>query len=237
MKKSILFAFAGLLLSGLAAGAGAAEGFDAELSVMRKDIITMCAELQAGKPAESPEQLLKEIDSIAAGWRALEAKYASEPPAVYAKDPAWKAYFSEAADNFAIMRAKAAAGDYKRAMQFCGMNCALFVKMHQVNGIVTLTDKMFAIRQGLKSAQAMAMAGNRRGAARQVDAAVKGAAELEEVAAPEGADAKVWAADVSAVKTAMAVLEGDFKAEESGKFDEGLKKFFAIFNKIYQERV
>ena len=237
MKKRMIFAMACLLSPGLASGVMAADGFDKELSALRKDIIPMCAQLQAGKPAQSPEQLLKEIDAIAAGWKALETKYASEPPAAYAKDPAWKSYFAEAADNFSIMRAKAADGDYKRAMQFCGLNCALFVKIHQVNGIVTLTDKMFSIRQGLRNAQSMAVAGNRKGAAKLVEEAAKGVAELEGIKPPEGAETGAWDADLRAVKEAMAALEADFETGEYAKFDAGLKKFLAVFNKIYSARV
>lgn len=135
------------------------------------------------------------------------------------------------------MRAKAAAGNYKRAMQFCGLNCALFVKIHQVNGIVTLADKMFAIRQGLKSAQGMAAAGNSKGAANLVEAAAKGAAELEGIKPPEGAETKAWAEDISAVQSAMALLRQELKTEEAGRFDEVLKKFLSVFNRIYQERV
>lgn len=237
MKKRMIFALICLLLPGLVSRVMAADGFDKELSSLRKAIIPMCAQLQAGKPGQSPEQLLKEIDDIAAGWKALEAKYAAEPPAAYAKDPAWKSYFAEAADNFAIMRAKAADGDYKRAMQFCGLNCALFVKMHQVNAITTLADKMFAIRQGLKQAQGMAAAGNWRGAARLTDSAAKEVAGLEAVQPPEDAEKSAWSADLQAVKGVMASLEIDFKTGEYEKFDAGLKKFFAVFNKIYQARV
>ncbi len=237
MKKRIILVLACLLSSGLASGGMAADGFDKELSALRKAIIPMCAQLQAGKPAQSPEQLLKEMDAVAAGWQALEAKYAAEPPAAYAKDPAWKGYLAEAADNFAIMRAKTAAGDYKRAMQFCGLNCALFVKIHQVNGIVALTDKMFGIRQTLKNAQGMVAAGNRKGAAKLVDEAAKGVAELEGIKPPEAAEKGAWDSDLKVVKEAMVSLEADFKTGEYEKFDAGFKKFLAVFNKIYQARV
>lgn len=88
MKKRMIFALTCLLFPGLATGVLAADSFDKELSALRKDIIFMCAQLQAGKPAQSPEQLLEEIDAIASGWKALEAKYAGQPPAAYAKDPA-----------------------------------------------------------------------------------------------------------------------------------------------------
>jgi hypothetical protein len=140
------------------------NGFDSQLSALRKDIIAVCGRLQAGKPDGGPAQLAAAIDTIVAGWNVLKGSYRDNPPEVYANDPAWKGYFVEADDNFSLMRTKAAEGNYKRAVQFCGLNCALFVKIHQVNGAESVTDRLFSLRQAVKTVQAMVAAGNRRGA-------------------------------------------------------------------------
>jgi len=87
---------------------GQGNGFDSELSGLRKNVIGMCAQLQASQPQESQEQLLKEIDGIISGWEGLATAYKNKPPAEYAKDPAWQGYFDEALDNFKIMRQKTA---------------------------------------------------------------------------------------------------------------------------------
>ncbi len=44
--------------------------FDTELSTLRKNIFSMCSQLQAGKPKESQEQLLNDIDNIINTWLA-----------------------------------------------------------------------------------------------------------------------------------------------------------------------
>ena len=159
MRKYLLFlSLVVLLLPGLSL---AEEGaFDRELSTLRKNIIGMCAQLQAGKPKESQEQLLNDIDSIINTWLEMKKRYIENIPAEYSRDPEWKNYFDEAEDNFQIMRQNVEKQNYKRASQFCGQNCALFVKIHNVNGRVTITDKMFIIRQNIRTAVSMAKADN-----------------------------------------------------------------------------
>lgn len=163
MKRIVvLLTLAVAILTGTARSQS--DGFDRQLSALRKDIVIVCGRLQAGKPDGGPAQLAVAIDTIVEGWNALKGSYRDNPPEVYANDPAWKGYFAEADDNFALMRTKAAEGNFKRAVQFCGLNCALFVKIHQVNGAESVTDRLFSMRQAIKTAQAMVSTGNRRGA-------------------------------------------------------------------------
>ena len=140
-------------------------GFQGDLSSLRKRIIPVCAQFQAGKPSQSKDKLLSDIDSIVSNWKTMAAAYQNNPPAQYAKDPFWPGYFDEALDNFVIMRDKAAQGNYKRATQFCGLNCGLFVNMNQVSGIDKLSDKMFMLRKNAKLMMDMVKAGNWKGAA------------------------------------------------------------------------
>jgi len=237
MKKTAVFVLAGLLLSGMGTVARAADGFDKELSGLRKNIIGMCAQLQAGQPKESPEQLLKEIDAITSGWDALGAAYKDAPPELYAKDPAWKSYFAEADDNFRIMRDKTEKKDYKRAMQFCGMNCALFVKIHQVNGVSTITDKMFSLRQNLKLVQGMTAAGNWGGANKTLEAASKIVTEIEGMPSPSGEKNESYADSIGNLKYSFEELKSAFKANDDAKFKSQLNKFWSEFNKIYQKYI
>ena len=139
--------------------------FQSDLSSLRKNVLPVCAQFQAGKPAESNDKLIADIDSIISKWKAMSDAYKNNPPAGYSKDPSWSGYFDEALDNFEIMRDKAGQGNYKRATQFCGMNCGLFVNMNQVSGIDKLSDKMFVLRKNAKLMMDMIKADNWKGAA------------------------------------------------------------------------
>jgi hypothetical protein len=231
MKKSIVLAVALLVYT---FGVAFAENtFDSQLSSFRKSIIGMCAQLQAGQPKESQEQLLKEIDGIIGGWEGMSAAYKNTPPAEYAKDPAWKGYFDEALDNFKIMRQKAEAKDYMRAMQFCGQNCGLFVKIHQVNGRVTLSDKMFTVRQNVKLAMSMAKSGNWHGASQLLKRTAELFAEIDMLPVPADIDKTSYRGDVRHLRSifnALAVVVGKKNLNDT---DVQFKTFLGEFGKLY----
>jgi hypothetical protein len=103
MKVFSFTAVSALLLGAFSAGFAAdvqpviqKTTFQSELSSLRKKIVPMCAQLQAGRPSVSQERLLGDIDSIITGWKAMTEAYKSNPPAEYSKDPAWQGYFGEA---------------------------------------------------------------------------------------------------------------------------------------------
>jgi len=234
MKKILIAAVFALGLAGSAPVF--AQDFDGELSALRGKIIPMCAQLQAGKPNESPEQLLGEIDAVIAAWDGLAKKYTAEVPAAYAKDPEWKNYFSEGADNFSIMRQKAAAGDYKRAMHFCGLNCALFVKIKQVNGRAGFSDRLFFVRQNARLALLMAKADNWNDAIATLGRSGK---MLEEIKTPEGdsAEAAGYAADLKTLKADFAELSAAFGGRDMKKLGPAFAAYLAKFGKIYTKRI
>jgi transposase len=215
----------------------AQTSFDAELSNLRKSILSMCAQLQSGQPKESQEQLLKEIDEIISGWERITATYKNTPPTEYAKDPEWKTYFDEALDNFQIMRQKVEGKDYKRAMQFCGLNCALFVKIHQINSISTLADKMFALRQNLKLALSMVKSGNWKGADKIVVNATKNMEEIEKSLVPERMDKQEYSSDIQLLRKSYRELREVFNKKDLQKLNEQFKAFWGTFNKIYSKYI
>ena len=234
MKKILIAAVFALGLAGSAPVF--AQDFDGELSALRGKIISMCAQLQAGKPNESPEQLLGEIDAIITAWNGMAEKYTKEIPEAYAKDPGWKNYFAEAADNFSIMRQKAAAGDYKRASQFCGMNCGLFVKIKQVNGRTGFSDKIFFVRQNAHLAMAMAKAENWESAIATLG---KSGKMLEEIKTPEGdsTEAAAYAGDLKTLKADFAPLSAAFGGRDMKRLGPAFTDYLAKFGKIYAKRI
>lgn len=234
MKKFLLATT--LFYLGLSQTGKAQEiSFDAELSALRKKIVVMCAQLQAGQPRESHNQLLGEVDWVIGQWSALTNKYKDNPPAEYSKDPEWKNYFSEASDNFFIMRQKIENKDYKRAMQFCGMNCALFVKIHQINGKITLTDLMFTVRQHLKMAISMAKAGNWRDAKKNMNDTRKLIRVIVKLPVPTGIEKQKYLADVDLLKKSYSQLNEVFSKEKTDQLNQQFKKFMGIFNAIYSK--
>jgi len=207
--------------------------FDSELSTLRKSIISMCAQLQAGQPKESQEQLLKEIDTIISEWEAITAVYKNTPPKEYAKDPAWKSYFDEALDNFQIMRQKTGMNNYKRAMYFCGQNCGLFVKIHQVNERITLTDKLFILRQNVRLSVAMAKAENWDGAQKimkECAVQLKGIKKINNSSIVSKVEYK---ADISQIEQIYSNMREIIAKMDAQGIDKQLKLFMGEFGKIY----
>jgi hypothetical protein len=209
--------------------------FQSDLSALRKKVVPMCAQLQAGKPAVSQEKLLGDIDSIITGWKAITAAYKTNPPTEYAKDPSWQSYFPEALDNFEIMRARAEQENYKRAMQFCGSNCGVFVTMNQVNGVDKASDKMFMVRKNVKFIMDMVKAGNWKGAAHVKEHTAEMVAMMMASAAPAGADKAVFEQDMKSIKAAYdtfveAVDKKDGK-DAGVKFMAFMKTFAGSYSK------
>jgi hypothetical protein len=207
--------------------------FDSELSILRKSIIAMCAQLQAGQPKENQEQLIKEIDAIISGWEGITVAYKNNPPKEYAKDPAWKSYFDEALDNFQIMRQKVERKDYKRAMQFCGYNCALFVKIHQVNGRVSISDKMFAIRQNVRLAAAMAKAENWTGAQEIMKECAIQLSSIKNLPFPSSVNKAEYFSDIHKIEQAYSKMKDIIDKQDIKEIDNQLKIFMSDFGKIY----
>lgn len=208
-------------------------GFAQELGSLRKMIIAMCAQLQAGKPLQSKEQLLAEIDRIIDGWKTMAVTYKDNPPREYAQDPAWKGYFINALDNFEIMRGKAESGNYDRAKEFCGMNCGLFVTMNQINGIEKISDRMFLLRKNVKMAMDMVNAGNMDGAlatVKQTDALME---KIIAAARPTGMDPEAAAAELKRLDEAYRAFSVTMKGNKKEDTAVSFKMFFKTFGEVY----
>jgi hypothetical protein len=229
--------FFGALSVGFSADAQpvAKGSFQSDLSNLRKQIIPMCAQLQAGKPAVSQEKLLGEIDSIITGWKAITTTYANNPPAEYSKDPSWQSYFPEALDNFKIMRERTEQGNYKRAMQFCGSNCGLFVTMNQVNGVDKASDKMFMVRKNVKLMMDMIKAGNWKGAAHVKEHTAEMVSMMMASSAPAGADKAVFEQEMTNIKAAYDGFTGAFEKKDSKEAGDKFMSFMKTFAGSYSK--
>ena len=224
----------GAALSGVAADSdenlrAGTTGFQSDLSALRGKIIPMCAQLQIGKPAEDNTKLLADINAIIAVWKDLAAKYKGNPPVEYAHDASWNSYLEEVLDNFNLMRVRAEQNNYRRAMQFCGMNCGVFVTMNQVSGIDKASDKMFMVRKNAKLMMEMAKADNWKGAEHVREHTKEMVAAMIKSAAPMGVDSKVFKKDMQAVREAY----DGFAAMVAKKDKIGAGEKFMLFMKIF----
>jgi len=226
---------AGMAIIMAAATGIMAADFQSDLSALRKKIVPMCAQLQAGKPAESQEALLGDIDAIIAGWTAMTENYKTNPPAEYAKDPAWQGYFGEVLDNFEIMRARTEQQNYKRAMQFCGMNCGVFVTMNQVNGVDKSSDKMFMVRKNAKTMMDMIKAGNWKGAGHVQKHNEEMVKAMMSAAAPTGADQAAFEQDLKSIKAAYDAFIGAVEKKDGKDAGEKFMAFMEAFGGVYSK--
>lgn len=240
MKKSFPFAIlysAAVIFSAAYAQEGKpmseTRTFQDDLSALRKKIIPMCAQLQTGNPAESKERLLGDIESIITDWKTITATYQDHPPVEYARDPAWSGYFDEALDNFEIMRARVEQGNYKRAVQFCGMNCGLFVNINQINGVDRVSDKMFQLRREVKLLLDMAKAGNWKGAAGVQKNTDEMLAALTAVSTTEAVDNVEFQQDLANIKTAYDAITDAVAKQDIETAKERFKNFLMVFGKAY----
>lgn len=211
------------------------SAFQSELASLRKKVIPLCAQLQAGKPTAGKDALVSGIDSIMTEWKTMTEAYKTNPPAEYAKDPAWQGYFGEVLDNFEIMRERMEQQNYKRAMQFCGMNCGVFVTMNQVNGIDKASDKLFMLRKNTKQMMDMVKAGNWKGAAHVRKHNDEMVAMMMASSAPAGADKAAFEQDMKSAKAAYNVFIGSLEKKDAKDTGEKFMAFMKMFAGSYSK--
>lgn len=161
LSSLVLLSFPSLMQ----AAATPSENFENRLSAFRKGMIAACAQFQAGKPRESGEQFDAELVALETSWANLTSDFREAPPAPYAGDAKWPQYFDSVRENLQAMRAAVAAGRYGKAFEICGSTCALFVTMHETNGISTVCDKLFEFRKQAKLMLAQIKSGHADAAA------------------------------------------------------------------------
>jgi hypothetical protein len=234
MKKTMI-AIGVVVLSFFTAVLYAQEnaGFDKELSSLRKNVIQVCGKLQSPDAKANKDAIIKGIDEIIAEWDKITKKYSENIPEEYSKDKDWKGYFAEAADNFSLMKARAQEAKFSRAVQFCGLNCALFVKIHKINGMVTIADKMFDLRMNAKLFVSMALAGNQKGMIKMMKRTDEVLEEIHNTPAPANVDKAVYDADIAQLDKIYETLKSVALKGKEKEINEGMKTFLKEFGKIY----
>lgn len=207
-----------------------ADDFKKALRDYRKATIKMCAQLQAGAPEESKDKLINEIEALDMMWADIKKAYAENPPKEYEKDPAWKGYFTQVEENNSVLKSFVEKGKYKSSVRFCGMNCKLFVKMEDVNGLKSLTSELFTLRDQAKTIKAMLDAKNTNGAVEKAKEFKKTIDSIKE--------GKLKNADEKDAKALINASDNFFKSVKDGMIDydtaiEKFNDFMKVFAPIY----
>ncbi|MGQ9820171.1 MAG: hypothetical protein ACUVQ1_09690 [Candidatus Kapaibacteriales bacterium] len=69
--------------------------------------------------------MLKNLDELATELTALQTKYAENPFKEYAKDPLWKNYFEDLADNIAIVKERVEKKQDRLVQNCCSNFCRI----------------------------------------------------------------------------------------------------------------
>ena len=139
------------------------NSFDKDAVPWHKKAVMTCGMLQ-DMTTFHQHIMVKNLDELSIGLKALKDKYADNPPVEYANDPLWKSYFEDLADNIAIVKERVEYKKYRLVQNYCGNFCRIFGRMHKNNGITDLTDMMFSLRAEIRGTMDMYNAGNYKGA-------------------------------------------------------------------------
>jgi hypothetical protein len=219
------------------AAARPGEDFENRLSAFRKGMIAACAQFQAGKPRESKEQFDTELAALEAAWAGLASDFREAPPGLYAGDGKWPQYFDSVRENLQAMRAAVAGRRYGKAFETCGATCALFVTMHESNGISTVCDKLFEFRKQAKLMLAQIKSGHADAAASRLPSllAQRDAVVLwpiPEKAASDPTHYRELVAGFSSAADRFAIaLTNDSADAALARYAELMEAFTALYNR------
>jgi hypothetical protein len=146
----LFFSFASFLLFSQSA-------FDRQAAVFHKKAIKICSLVK--QPTPNAQQVDALVADAVTELTNLSDKYQFHPPIEYAADPLWSSYFNDWADNMILVKTFVDKHNYALVAKYCNTFCRIFVRMHQNNDRVDLTDRLFMLNLELKSGTEMANAG------------------------------------------------------------------------------
>lgn len=126
--------------------------FDKDVADFRRTLRATCGKLQSPKAASVIRS--EDLDLLKDHWSKLQTYYTMHRPDRYANDRRFVARMDEIHSQFATMNDQYRNGRYESAVAACGKACALFVSMHEENGLIYASDKLFILRKSCKTALA-----------------------------------------------------------------------------------
>lgn len=92
-----------------------------------------------------------ELSAMTEKWRALEERFAKNPPAAYAGDPAWGATLTDVGDRIEAARAFADAGAGEDASRTLAPLRAELAELRRRNGVVVFSDQVDAVTAAMET--------------------------------------------------------------------------------------
>lgn len=136
--------------------------FDADVLECRRHMRQYCAaslQLAIHEDAKLAAEATSQLAQAMKQWEQVRSRYATAPPAEYARDARFADRLAEVADAFTTMQDHLAAKRYGKSAQACGHACGLFVAMHEENGLTYASDRLFHLRRIAKTIVASGKAG------------------------------------------------------------------------------
>ncbi|MGC9151259.1 MAG: hypothetical protein ACP5F6_05830 [Microbacter sp.] len=145
----------------------AQPNFDRDAASFHKKAIMLCAAVK------NPTPDVKHIDSLLTNTTtallSLAGTYQYHPPVEYQGDPLWSSYFVDWADNLLLVKTFIAERNFSLVQKYCNTFCRIFVRLHENNDRVDLTDLVFTMNLSIKAGQEMANANNMELAQKKAD--------------------------------------------------------------------
>ena len=160
VQKKIFFVLIVLMFSSFTFAQ--TNSFDKDVAPWHKKAVMTCGMLRNLQTFDQ-QKMLNNLSELSAELNTLQEKYADNAPSEYAKDPLWKNYFEDLADNIVIVKERVEKKQYRLVSNYCGNFCRIFGRMHKNNGTTDLTDVMFGLRGELRMAMDMFNAKNIKG--------------------------------------------------------------------------
>ncbi|PIS28336.1 MAG: hypothetical protein COT43_06550 [Candidatus Marinimicrobia bacterium CG08_land_8_20_14_0_20_45_22] len=141
-----------------AAESPALQDFDSQVLAARQHMRSYCALIQKvmkSNDEATAQKSLQEIQQAGVLWDKIPKQYAKNPPPEYARDSQFAGRLKTMQMLFDEMAYNVQNKKYQMAFNNCAFACGLFVKMHEENGLVYVSDRLFALRKTIKSAQTL----------------------------------------------------------------------------------
>jgi len=141
----------------------ALQDFDSQVLAARQQMRSYCGLIQSVMKTNdeaSAQKALKDVQQASLLWEKLQKQFAKNPPSEYASDAQFAGRLKTLQILFDAMADNVQVKNYPLAFHNCAYACGLFVKMHEENGLVYVSDRLFHLRKTLKSAQALHSAGH-----------------------------------------------------------------------------
>jgi len=134
--------------------------FDEDVAQCRRVVRKSCAVVQEMMKDPQTDKTKQEtglvlLRNARKQWRTVQEKWGNNPPPEYTSDVSFRMRLQDFSNALEDMEKALVSGDAHRSFTACGSGCALFVTMHEENGLTYALDALFHLRKSMKTAGAV----------------------------------------------------------------------------------